>query len=397
MFLDVLKRRNPEFIKAVVELHQKGELKSNSYVIDLDVTTDNAKIIKEEADKYELDIYWMTKQINRNPVILKMFSEIGNPKTVAVDIDGARMIVDAGGVVGHIGHLVNIPKNDISWVLDINPDIVTVYSTQKAKDISEIALKKGKTQDIMLRVVDNGNFFYPGQTGGIYLKELLDVTKEIQKMEGVRLAGITNFPAILYDNEKKQVLPCKNMQTIFDAVDLIKSKTNIKLKQINTPGTTSTEIIKLFAKLGATHIEPGHGITGTTPISAVKDLPERPSILYLTEVSHIMDDKAYIFGGGTWVDPVFPPYQIMAFVHREPDSIFTQKVKSEFPSRKLIDYYAEIMPDPEQDVRINDSVIFGYRPQVFVNRSLVSVLSGVQSGHPKIVGTYDVGARKISR
>ena len=397
MFLNVLRRRNPEFVKAVVELHQKGELKSNSYVIDLDVTTENAKIIKEEADKYGLDIYWMTKQINRNPVVIKMFSEIGSPKTVAVDIDGARMIVDNGGVVGHIGHLVNVPKNDISWVLDINPEIITVYSIQKAKDISDIALKKGKTQDIMLRVVDDGNFFYPGQTGGIYLKELLDVIKEIQKMQGVQLAGITNFPAILYDNEKKQVLPCNNMQTIFDAANLIKSKTNIKLKQINTPGTTSTEVIEMFAKKGATHIEPGHGITGTTPISTVKDLPERPSILYLTEVSHIMDNTAYIFGGGTWVDPVFSPYQITAFVHREPDSIFTQEVKSKFPSRKLIDYYAEIMPDPEQDVRINDSVVFGYRPQVFVNRSLVSVLSGVQSGHPKIVGTYDMGARIISR
>jgi len=244
MFLDVLKRRNPEFVKTVVSMHQKGELKSNSYVIDLDVVTENAKIIKGEADKYGLNIYWMTKQINRNPAILKMFSEIGSPKTVAVDINGARMIVDNGGVVGHIGHLVNIPKGDIPWVLDINPEIVTVYSIQKAKDISDIALKKGKTQDIMLRVVGDDNFFYPGQTGGIYLKELLDVIKEIQKMKGVQLAGVTNFPAILYDNEKKQVLPCKNMQTIFNAVNLIKSKTNIKLKQINTPGTTSTEVIK---------------------------------------------------------------------------------------------------------------------------------------------------------
>jgi len=110
-----------------------------------------------------------------------------------------------------------------------------------------------------------------------------------------------------------------------------------------------------------------------------------------------MDNKAYIFGGGTWVDPVFSPYQIMAFVHREPDSIFTQKVKSEFPSRKLIDYYADLIPDFGQDVRINDSVIFGYRSQIFVNRSLVSVLSGVQTGHPKIVGTYDMGARIISK
>jgi predicted amino acid racemase len=395
MFLDVLKRRNPEFIKTVVELHQKGELKSNSFVIDLDVVRENIKIIKEDSDRHGLDIYWMTKQINRNPEVLKVLSEIKSPKTIAVDIDCARIIVYNGGVVGHIGHLCNVPKNDISWVLDLNPEIITVYSVQKAKDISEIAKKKGKVQDIMLRVVDNDNFFYPGQTGGTYLKDLIADAKEIQKMEGVQLAGITNFPAMLFDGEKKRVVPCNNMRTIFDAVELIKSKTDIKLKQINTPGTTSTEIIKTLAEYGATHIEPGHGMTGTTPISIIKDLPERPGILYLTEVSHIMGRTAYIFGGGMWVDPVFPPYQLMAFVHRDPDSIFTQKVKAKFPPYELIDYYGDLMPEPGQDVRINDSVVFGFRAQIFVTRGLTAVVSGIQEGHPRVLGTYDTGGRKI--
>ena len=106
MFLNILERRNPQFIKAVVDLHQKGELKANSFVIDLDIVKENVRIIKEEADKFGLDIYWMTKQINRNPVILKVLAEIGSPKTIAVDIDCARIIVDNNGVVGHIGHLV---------------------------------------------------------------------------------------------------------------------------------------------------------------------------------------------------------------------------------------------------------------------------------------------------
>jgi len=396
MFLEILKRRNPQFIKAVVDLHQKGELKANSFVIDLDIVRENVRIIKEEADKFGLDIYWMTKQINRNPVILKVLAEIGSPKTIAVDIDCARVIVDNNGVVGHIGHLVNIPRHDIPWVLDINPEIITVYSVQKAKDIADVARKKGKVQDIMLRVVDDDNFFYPGQTGGTYINDLLDVARQIQKMEGINFAGITNFPAMLYDGEKKQVIPCNNMRTIFDAVKLIKEKTDIKLKQINTPGTTSTEIIKTLAEAGATHIEPGHGMTGTTPISIIKDLPERPGILYLTEVSHFMKDKAYIFGGGMWVDPVFSQYQLYAFVHRDPDAIFTQKVKTKFPPYELIDYYGDLMPEPTQDVRINDSVILGFRPQIFVTRGLTAVVSGVQKGHPEVIGTYDTAGRQIS-
>jgi len=397
MFLDVLKRRNPQFVKAVVELHQKGELKSNSYVIDLDVLTENAKIIKGEADKYGLDIYWMTKQINRNPAVLKTLADIGSPKTVAVEIDGARIIVDNGGVIGHIGHLVNIPKNDISWVLDANPEIISVYSVEKARDISEVAKQKGKSVDLMLRVVDDDNFFYPGQTGGTYLRDLLDVAKEIQKMDNVQLAGICNFPAMLYDEKKKEVVSCNNMRTIFDAVRLIKEKTDIKLKQINLPGTTSTEIIETLAKAGGTHIEPGHGMTGTTPISVIKDLPELPGILYLTEVSHIMDKTAYIHGGGMWVDPVFSDYPLTAFAHRDPDSIFTQKVKAKLPPYELIDYYGDLYPESGQDVRINDSVIFGFRVQIFVTRGLTAVVSGIQSGHPKVVGTYDTAGKKISR
>ena len=397
MFLEVLKRRNPEFIEAVVDLHQKGELKPNTFVIDLDVVKENIKILKEEAEKYSLDIYWMTKQINRNPVIVKLLKDVGSPKTIAVDIEGARIIADNGGVVGHVGHLCNVPKHDIPWVLDLNPEIITVYSVQKAADISDAAIKKGKVQDIMLRVVDDDNFFYPGQTGGTHLRDLLDVAGQIQKMDGVRLAGITNFPAILFDLKKKQVLPCNNMRTIFDAVKLIREKTDIEITQINTPGTTSTEIIETFAKAGATHIEPGHGMTGTTPISVVKDLPERPAILYVTEVSHIMKDRAYIFGGGMWVDPVFGPYQIMGFVHRDSDKIFTQKVKAEFAPYELIDYYSDLLPESGQDVKINDTAIFGFRPQVFVTRGYTAVLSGVQDGHPKVVGTFDRTGKKINR
>lgn len=397
MFLKVLERRNPEFVKAVVEFHQKGELKPNTFVIDLDVVTENAKIIKEEADKYGLDIYWMTKQINRNPVILKMLAEIGSPKTIAVDIEGARIIADNGGVVAHLGHLSQVPRCDIPWVLDLNPEIITVYSVQKAQDIGNIARQKGKVQDIMLRVVDDDNFFYPGQTGGIHIKDLLDVIKQLQKIEGINLAGVTNFPCMLYDAKKKQVLPCNNMRTLFEAVKLIKEKTNVILKQINTPGTTSTEIIETLAKAGATHIEPGHGLTGTTPISVVKDLPERPGILYVTEVSHLMGDKAYIFGGGLWIDPVFPPYQLMALVHRDPDAIFTQKVKAKVAPYELIDYYGDLMPEAGQDVRINDTVILAYRPQVFVTRSLTAVISGVQEGHPRVVGVFDRTGRQISR
>ena len=42
MFLDVLRRRNPAFLEAVIQLHQEGRLPANSYAIDLDAVERNA-------------------------------------------------------------------------------------------------------------------------------------------------------------------------------------------------------------------------------------------------------------------------------------------------------------------------------------------------------------------
>ena len=76
--------------------------------------------------------------------------------------------------------------------------------------------------------------------------------------------------------------------------------------EINAPGTTSTEILPMLASAGATQIEPGHGLTGTTPLHVFEDLPEIPAVVYLSEVSHLIGDEAFCFGGGLYIDPVFP-------------------------------------------------------------------------------------------
>ena len=55
---------------------------------------------------------------------------------------------------------------------------------------------------------------------------------------------------------------------------------------------------------GATQVEPGHGLTGTTPLHAVDDLVEDPAVAYVSEVSHLWNGRAYVFGGGLYVDPV---------------------------------------------------------------------------------------------
>jgi predicted amino acid racemase len=37
----------------------------------------------------------------------------------------------------------------------------------------------------------------------------------------------------------------------------------------------------------------GHGLTGTTPLHAVRDEPEPPAALYISEISHHHGGRAY--------------------------------------------------------------------------------------------------------
>ncbi len=91
------------------------------------------------------------------------------------------------------------------------------------------------------------------------------------------------------------------------ATDLLQHKLAIEIKQINAPGNTSSETLPVPAKKGATHVESGHGLLGTTPNHIFKpNLPERPTYVYLAEVSHFVDGEAYAFGGGLWSDDLPP-------------------------------------------------------------------------------------------
>ena len=48
----------------------------------------------------------------------------------------------------------------------------------------------------------------------------------------------------------------------------------------------------------ATHVEPGSALIGETPWHAANDGNERPAMVYVTEVTHELDGRAYTLGGG---------------------------------------------------------------------------------------------------
>ena len=140
---------------------------------------------------------------------------------------------------------------------------------------------------------------------------------------------------------------------------------------------------------GATQIEPGHGITGTTPLHAVRDLAELPAVCYLSEVSHLHGGNAYVFGGGLYVDPVFPPYPVRALLAERPGLADARLLDASLPPPAAIDYYGQLHYG-DQPPRTGATAIFGFRIQAFVTRAAVAGVEGAASGSPRVLGIWTV-------
>ena len=149
-------------------------------------------------------------------------------------------------------------------------------------------------------------------------------------------------------------------------------------------------VLEALAGAGATQCEPGNGLHGTTPLHAIRDLPEVPAMLYVTEVSHLHGGRAYAFGGGLYIDPVFPDYQVRAIVAAEPTVAGAALAEVEMPAPAAIDYYAMIDAGGPVRPAPGDSVVFGFRAQAFVTRAYVAGVTGVRSGDP-VVETLENG------
>lgn len=347
MFLNSLINKNKKFVETAIKLHQEGKIPSNTYVLDLDTIAENAKIIKSEADKYGMKVFAMTKQLGRNAALIDTLKKSGIGACVAVDMQGARASYDAGFDIGHIGHLVQVPRAEALTCAKMHPEYWTVFSKEKAKQANDANEEIGRMQKVLVRIYEDENDFYRGHEGGVNVDELEDMIKYIDSLDNLKFAGITSFPALLFDNEKSKVLPTKNMESLKKAKKLLNGM-GIKNIEINAPGTTSSKVLSILAETGATQVEPGHGLTGTTPLHCVEDLDEQPAALYISEVSHQHKDEYYCFGGGLYIDPVFPDYDVETLVGSDVESTLKQRVVCEIPAGTSIDYYGMLKPKKGQ-------------------------------------------------
>jgi predicted amino acid racemase len=395
VFLELLERRNPALLRAAGDLALRRRIPPNTFVLDVDAIAANGAAIRAEADRLGLSLYFMTKQIGRNPLVTAALTGEGGRETVSVDIADANALTANGFGLGHIGNLVQVPTIDIPRIVALEPEVVSVFSVDKARQIAEEAARQGRTQGLLLRVADpERDTYLPGMDGGILLAELESAARAIAAMPGVRIDGITTFPVLAY-SEAAEPTPTGNFETLVRARDVL-TGLGIEVRQVNAPGNTSAYTLATQARLGATHVEPGHGFLGTTPFHLKRDLPEIPAACYVTEVAHHVGDRAYVYGGGffvddpVWLDPDFRRQVLVGSTaaelaeHREE---FFGAGAGETGGFGGIDYYGFISGTPAT-APVGATVVMGFRMQSFVTRANIAVI-GDAAGSPRLLGVFD--------
>jgi predicted amino acid racemase len=378
VFLRAVMERNRALIDAAVELHRDGAIPPGTFAIDADTVVENAAVIAQAAAALDVRLYFMTKQIGRNPVAARsVLPHI--PSAVAVDMDDADALAAAGVPLGHVGHLVQTPTSAIDRMLGYEPEVVTVFSVAKARQIAAAARGRGREQALLLRVIDADDELFPGQEGGIALADVVQARAEIDALEGVRVAGVTTYPAVRF--EVSAYRPTRNLATLQRAIELLGP-----LEQVNAAAHTCVEVLPLIAAAGATHAEPGHALTGTTPRAALAPTAEVPAVCFVSEVSHVSDDHVWVFGGGFY-DRGHARRGLLVHGGHAQELALVELPKG------AIDYYRRLQRTRQAAVAVGDSAVFSFRFQAFTSRARVAMVGGLHEGRPRLLGLHDVYGR----
>ena len=392
MFLRFLKARNPALIDYGVFLLEQGLIESDTYVLDTDAIEHNARRLFELSQNYGLSLYFMSKQLGRNPGIARRVLAAGQASgghgftgMVAVDFREARILHSAGLPVKHLGHLCQVPSGAWDAALDMKSEVITIFSLEKAKELSQAAGRRGLIQDILLRVTDDGDIFYQGQEGGFTLKTMNETLDHIQKLPGLHIAGLTSFPCFVFNEGEGKAFPTSNAHTVVKGAALLRER-GIHCSQINMPSCNSLATFPLAAELGATHLEPGHSLTGTNPDNLNENDPLTPALLYMSEVSHQYNGSSFCFGGGYYRRSNLRYALVktgMGYVETGVSA----------PAPEVIDYHLQLsglFPS-------GSPVCMAFRTQIFTTRSRVALVEGLSASQPRLLGIWDSAGNEVAK
>ncbi len=376
MFLNALEKQNPALMEAALRFWQRGEIRPDSYVIDVDQVLENARLLHATAAHYGLKLYLMSKQFGRNPLLCKLILQQGFHGIVAVDFKEAQQLWQHGLPVAHVGHLVQLPEQLIDYAVAQRPEVITVYSLEKAGSIAAAARRHNHIQPLLLKVVDQGDVVYPNQEAGFTLAELPAVLTHLQAIEGITIIGVTHFPCMAFCDAAQQTRPTPNLQTLLTAKTLLQQH-GIAVQHVNAPSASSVSTLPLLAAHGVTHAEPGHALTGTLPANQHGDGAEKIAMLYLSEISHNHQESSYCYGGGHYRRSHM---QRAAVWHQGWQHCAVKAIDSD-----SIDYTLPLAGHWP----IGSAVVMCFRTQIFVTRSDVALIGGISHGNPRLLGLFD--------
>ena len=91
----------------------------------MDAVCHNAKAIHEAANKFNVKLYFMTKQFGRNPEICQVILETGIDKAVAVDLEDTWCLEKMVCLLVMLVIWFKSLRNDIEYVLTYaRPEVV---------------------------------------------------------------------------------------------------------------------------------------------------------------------------------------------------------------------------------------------------------------------------------
>ena len=378
MFLKFLQQQNPALIDFSKNLLTSGKIEPDCYVLDLDAILNNAARLVQKAREHDLSLYFMSKQIGRNPAIANAVIETGFVGAVCVDFREALTLGKAGVKLGHVGNLVQIPDALIAPILQFRPEVISVFSLEKAARINEEAAKQGFVQHILLRVLGENDVLYPAQEAGFSLAELPLVVAKINAFKNVRIKGVTSFPCFMFDATINAAKPTENAQTLAKAAQVLRQLLKTDDLQVNMPSCNSLGSLPLLTQFGGTHAEPGHALTGTSPDNPFLANPLIPAMLYVSEISHHHEKNSQCFGGGH-----YRRSHMQNAVVFEGDEAKTTQVLT--PNVEAIDYHFAL----NGLFKIGSPVIMSFRSQIFVTRSQVAIIKGLSTNAPQLASIWD--------
>lgn len=379
MFLNRMIIENKPLIDATRKLHEEGLIMPDTYVIDIDTLLKNAQNILKLAKQNNIELFFMLKQIGRNPYIAQKLIDLGYSGAVAVDYKEALTMIDHNIKLGNVGHIVQIPKNLLTKIIEANPQFITIYTIESLVQINDICQKKQKVQKILLKVIDVENdLIYNGQHGGFLLEQLTNFKTQIQKLHNIEIVGLTAFPCLTI-NENEQINITNNVKTVLKAKKILE-KQGFIIKELNLPSATGVNTIHTLKDIGATQAEPGHALTGTSPFMQTKNNSEKIAIVYLSEISHTLKNHSYCYGGGHYRRS-----------NVQSALIDDQIVKITPVKDQSIDYYFQVNGIFEY----GKAVLMCFRTQIFVTRSNVVLVKNLKTTNPQIIGEYDPYGKKI--